>query len=321
MASGKVGAAGVVGAARSLHQYSQVAQAASSAVIRGYSTSFGLATRLLGKRVRQDVVNIYALVRVADEVVDGTALAAVVAAGEVAGEVAGESAEAAAAERAPSPNTYLTELENQTYAALECGYSTDLVVHAFAQTARRVGLGRELVEPFFASMRMDLTVTRHDAESLRQYIYGSAEVVGLMCLRAFTHGQGYSVDELAQLDQSGRALGAAFQKINFLRDLAADKEGLGREYFAAFTDGQLTEASKAAIITDIYGDLAIAAFGVRKLPRDCRRAVAAATLLFTRLTRKLAATPAAAVQSSRVRVSNPVKAAIALGCWLGRLPK
>ena len=140
--------------------YSQAAEASTNQVIAAYSTSFGWATKLLGTSVRQDVRNIYGLVRVADEIVDG-------------------AADKAFAE------LLLSELETETYRAIEIGFSTNLVVHAFALTARRCKIGREIIQPFFDSMRADITQREHDQASFDLYVYGSAEVVGLMCLQAF----------------------------------------------------------------------------------------------------------------------------------------
>jgi phytoene/squalene synthetase len=180
-------------------QYDRVADEAAAVVIRRYSTSFGLASRLLGAEVRQSVENIYALVRVADELVDG--------AGSASGLDLLELGQA------------LTALESETELAIELGFSSNLVVHAFARTARASGFGAELVEPFFASMRMDLTAVEHDEQSFERYVYGSAEVVGLMCLRVFLVGHERSATEREQLEVGARALGAAFQKVNFLRDL------------------------------------------------------------------------------------------------------
>jgi hypothetical protein len=148
--------------------YDRVAEETASVVIRRYSTSFGLAARLLGGDVRQHVENIYALVRVADEIVDGAA------------EESGLDRVGAARQ--------LNELERETDAAVAEGFSSNLVVHAFALTARETGFGTEYTAPFFESMRTDLTATEHDAESFDRYVYGSAEVVGLMCLRAFLQG-------------------------------------------------------------------------------------------------------------------------------------
>jgi len=158
-----------------LSLYDRVADETAAVVIRRYSTSFGLASRLLEPAVRQHVENIYALVRVADEIVDGG--------------VAEAGLDAVHAAR------YLNEFEAETNAAMQSGYSTNLVVHAFARTAREVGFGEELTEPFFHSMRMDLTDTEHDQQSFDRYVYGSAEVVGLMCLRAFVQGVDMSAEQ------------------------------------------------------------------------------------------------------------------------------
>ena len=143
-----------------LNLYDRVAEETAGVVIRRYSTSFGLASRLLAPRVRQHVENVYALVRVADEIVDGG--------------VTDAGLDTAAAGR------YLDELEADTEQAMQHGYSANLIVHAFARTAREVGFGTELTRPFFHSMRMDLTDTEHDAASFDTYVYGSAEVVGPM---------------------------------------------------------------------------------------------------------------------------------------------
>ncbi|MDP3207667.1 MAG: squalene/phytoene synthase family protein, partial [Rhodoglobus sp.] len=171
--------------------YDRVAEETASIVIARYSTSFGLASKLLGAGVRQHVENIYALVRIADEIVDGAA--------EDAG------VDTVGAGRA------LNELERETESAMDTGFSSNLVVHAFALTARETGFEVELTAPFFESMRTDLTHTQHDQASFERYVYGSAEVVGLMCLRAFVHGE--TVADLPRMEAGARALGAAFQKV------------------------------------------------------------------------------------------------------------
>jgi 15-cis-phytoene synthase len=265
--------------------YDVVAGQSAAVVIRNYSTSFGLATRLLSEPVRSHVRNVYALVRIADEIVDSADL----------GLGAGERAE------------LLDLLHADALRAMRHGHSTNLVVHAFAGTARACGIGPELVDPFFASMRSDLHLTTHDAASLEQYIYGSAEVVGLMCLRVFL-ADGSSPRQFADLAPGARRLGAAFQKVNFLRDLAHDHGVLGRTYFALPVGGDLTDRQRDAILDDIDADLAVAAVAIASLPASSRRAVMAAYLLFGELSSRLRATPADQITSRRVSVPAPVKA-------------
>jgi phytoene synthase len=274
--------------------YTEVAEQTASAVIRRYSTSFGMASRLLGPAVRQGVENIYALVRVADEVVDGAA------------EQAGLSTVEAA--------RLLNDLESDTEHGMAEGYSANLIVHAFSGTARAAGFGAELTSPFFASMRTDLTRTVHDAESFREYVYGSAEVVGLMCLRVFLSDadREYSDAEAAALVVGARALGSAFQKVNFLRDLQADSETLGRSYFPGVDSATLTDVQKIALCDDIDAELATAAGTLALLPQSSRRAVALAHGLFAELARRIRATPASALARTRVRVPDPIKVRIAL---------
>ena len=274
--------------------YSEVSEGAAGLVITRYSTSFGLASRFLGRAVRQPVRNIYALVRIADEIVDG-------------------AADEAGLPRSTSARL-LDDLERDTERALADGYSANPIVHAFARTAREAGIGAELTRPFFASMRMDLIETSHDEDSFRRYVFGSAEVVGLMCLRVFLTDahRPYARDELATLESGARALGAAFQKVNFLRDLAADAGALGRSYFPGVDVTALTEGQKTALADDIDADLARAAATLPLLPASSRRAVALAHGLFAELNRRIRRAPAATLAGTRIRVPDPVKLRIAL---------
>jgi phytoene/squalene synthetase len=273
-----------------LATYDRVASQSAALVIRGYSTSFGVASRLLAQPVRTHVRNIYALVRIADEVVDDPD----VAVGPLA---------VGTAERAE----LLDRLEEDTARALRQGRSSNLVVHAFAGTARSCGIGMDLVEPFFASMRTDLHVTEHDADSLERYVYGSAEVVGLMCLRAFLAAPDAGSATYDELAPGARRLGAAFQKVNFLRDLAEDHDELGRTYFPGLRPEDLTDRDRDRILDDIEADLDTAARVVPLLPASSRRAVAAAHALFAELADRLRATPAAQIRRERVSVPSAVK--------------
>ncbi|HEY7854332.1 MAG TPA: phytoene/squalene synthase family protein [Aquiluna sp.] len=282
--------------------YSQAAHRAAREVIYSYSTSFGLATRILGKTIRPHVENIYALVRVADEIVDGSA------------------AEAALVESTVDPGQMLDEFEQETYRAMALGYSTNLVIHAFAQTAREVAIGKDIVEPFFYSMRQDLNQKEHDQASFERYVYGSAEVVGLMCLAVFVHGKQYTKEQKITLVAGARALGAAFQKVNFLRDLTADFKKLGRSYFPGVNVESFDEDTKLRLVIDIRKDLEQSAKTLPLLDPAARRAVTAAQLLFQELNEKIANTSASELISTRISVSNAKKLILLIKSYLGAKP-
>lgn len=279
-----------------LAHYTRAAESAANEVIRAYSTSFGTATRLLGRRHRQHVRNIYALVRVADEIVDGVAAAA-----GVGPQQQGEA---------------LQRLIDDTHRAMELGFCTNLVVHAFATTARAARIDRSLTEPFFASMRTDLEGTtdahrgirRFDREAHDEYVYGSAEVVGLMCVRVFLRDESPSESDLARIEHGARQLGAAFQNVNFLRDLADDTQRLGRSYLVDAE--RLTDADRDEWTTTIRQQLADARATLPLLPRDARTGVRCALDVFAALTERLAKTPAERLYRERVRVPDPTKALI-----------
>ncbi|MCQ1999557.1 phytoene/squalene synthase family protein [Arthrobacter zhaoxinii] len=285
-------------AEQGLALYNTVARQTAAVLIRSYSTSFGLASRLLAARTRGQIETIYALVRLADEIVDGVAAEALVAHAEV--------------------GVLLDELEADTERALRTGYSVNLVVHAFAVTARETGIGPDLTRPFFASMRADLEQTAHTEASFNEYVYGSAEVIGLMCLECFLHGVPLPDDQAKALREGAQRLGAAFQKVNFLRDLAQDFETLGRSYFPGVTVEAFTETDKHRILDGIDADLLVSGAAVAQLPANCRAAVALAQDLFSELARRLRTTPAEQLRTTRVRVPNPVKARIAARAVLTR---
>ena len=275
--------------------YDAVAARSAALVVDAYSTSFGWACRLLGDPVREHVRAVYALVRVADEIVDDV------------------QADLTTAER----DALLTDLEEEVARGVERGRSSNLVVHAFARTARRFAIGPDLVAPFFASMRADLTVTEHDEATFAAYVHGSAEVVGLMCLRVFVAGDDGAYERLAP---GAARLGAAFQKVNFLRDLAEDVDARGRSYFPGLEVDAFDDRDRDRLLADVDADLRAAAAVIGDLPRSSRVAVRVAHDLFAELSRRLAATPAAVIRRRRVRVPDLVKArlvatAIAKDVW------
>ncbi|BCW43113.1 squalene/phytoene synthase family protein [Arthrobacter sp. StoSoilB5] len=281
----------------SFTHFTRTAERAANQVIAAYSTSFGLATRLLGPRHRQHVRNIYALVRVADELVDGV------------------TAEAGLSHQ--QQNDALDHFIDETHRALKIGYSSDLIIHAFAQTARTAGIDESLTDPFFASMRMDLgergarqgAPLRFDAEAHQGYVYGSAEVVGLMCLCVFMRGQNIDDGDAAALRYGASRLGAAFQNINFLRDLSDDTDRLGRNYLG--TADHLEDQDRVEWVKTIRSQLDDAKAVIPLLPHDARAAVRSALALFAALTRRIEQTTVDELYHSRVRVPDVFKAGLA----------
>ena len=269
-----------------LRRYDRMAFRASRQVIASYSTSFGLATRMLGKQQRTDISNLYAMVRIADEIVDGTTKAAGL--------------------DIPATTTLLEEYEHHVLAAPLRRFHPDPILHAYAITARRCKFNPEHIRAFFTSMRTDLQKSMHDAASYQNYIYGSAEVIGLLCVSVFLAGHTVETCHRARIATGAQALGAAFQKINFLRDYAEDHATLGRQYFAQ----ELTEATKTALIADIHTDLATAETAIALLPPSSRTGVQLATRFFTELTNQLDHTDTHAIRNTRVRLSPTTRARI-----------
>lgn len=273
-----------------LDRYDRMSTAAAHQVITSYSTSFSLATRLLSSQIREDIRNLYAMVRIADEIVDGTV-------------------EAAGLSHAECVHM-LDDYEKAVLDAPHCRFHVDPVLHAYAQSARRCSFDPAHVEAFFASMRRDLTQSTYDAGSFDSYVYGSAEVIGLLCLSAFLVDNPVEDAERERLESGARSLGAAFQKVNFLRDLAEDSDVLGRTYFPGLERESLTEARKDELIADIRADLAQASSVMGYLPVSARAGVLAAANLFAELTDRIDALPAQELTRRRVSVPPHVKARI-----------
>ncbi|MDE0572097.1 squalene/phytoene synthase family protein [Demequina sp. B12] len=273
----------------SLELFDEASQAAAAQVIARYSSSFGMGAKLLPRAMRVHIASVYAMVRVADEVVDTYR-------GEDAGEV-------------------LAGFEAQVHRAMSGRFSPDVIAHAFGVTARAVGIDRSMVDPFFASMRMDLTDTEHDAESFAQYVHGSAEVVGEMCLAVFMN-TGRAPQPVPEHVRSGaRRLGAAYQKVNFLRDLGSDYEERGRTYFPDVDVPTMTDADVARLTADCRADIAAAKVTLPELPQRPRAAVATTVAIFEDLLARIEATPAQELVATRVRVPLPVKARHAALSW------
>lgn len=288
---------GTAAASSSAKRFEATARRAAATVIRGYSTSFSRASRTLPAPVRRHIEAIYAVVRIADEIVDGAW---------------GKSEPA-------SLRDELDAFAARVAAAAETGASSDLICTAFAATARRCGIGPAQWEPFFASMRTDIDTTDHDAESLAAYIHGSAEVVGEMCVLAFLDGAALPAERREELMAGARALGSAFQKVNFLRDIGHDTRTLGRHYLLPAGEA-LDEERLDELVSEIGLELATAAEAVDLLPARVRPAVWTAWGLFAELTSRLAAAGPEAIMDSRIRVSDARKAVIAAGALAGREP-
>lgn len=275
-----------------LERYTATASSSARVVINNYSTSFSLACRMLERQSRTHIANVYALVRLVDEVVDGVA------------REAGLSTEAT--------RQALDNLEAQTETALQTGYSTNLIVHAFATTARSCGIDTNLTRPFFASMRNDLNISNHDETSLDKYIFGSAEVVGLMCLSVFRAAPQASTGNDDAAAAAARRLGAAFQKVNFLRDLASDTNELGRSYFPGLLPNAFANNHKDMLVKEIKADLDAAAQGLVFLPPRAQLAVSLAHALFTELNERLKRSSTADLLNQRISVTPARKAVIVL---------
>ncbi len=276
-----------------LDLYTRTATDAASRVITAYSTSFGMAANLLPADRRRGITNIYALVRIADEIVDGTA------------EEAGLTAD--------QRRKVLDGLEQEVLSGTAHGFSANPVVHAFAVTARGAGIETPLIGSFFDSMRRDLSpVERLSRAEYEEYVYGSAEVVGLMCLRVFLRGDAMDAEQLQQVEHGAARLGAAFQKINFLRDLGDDAAQLGRAYFPGAVPGQLSDRDKENILDEIDEDLAAAMIAIPQLPPGPRRATLLAARLFEDVAARLRRTPTDEILQHRVTVPLHRKAYILL---------
>ena len=269
--------------------YNQVGRQLCRTITLRFSNSFSSAASLLAPETATAIYNIYGFVRIADEVVDTW--------------------------RPEAMDSYLADLSLDTKRAIKSGFSTNPIIHSFATTVRQYGVPTELIDAFLKSMRMDIGKKKYSPSEYRQYIYGSAEAVGLMCLMVFVEGDKKKYNELLP---SAKALGSAFQKINFLRDYASDANSLGRVYFPELKNKQLSDKNKLIIIDDINRDLAIAKPAIRKLPDTSRVGVALAYNYFNALTKQLYKTPASNILKNRISLPRATKASILVKTKISR---
>ncbi len=256
--------------------FDHVSYHCSKIVTKSYSTSFALATKMLAPSIRADIYNIYGFVRFADEIVDTF--------------------------HDYNKEKLFNDFESDMEQAIADKISLNPILNSFQHTYHKYDIPHHLVESFMKSMRMDLTKKTYSTfDEYKEYIYGSADVVGLMCLCVFVNGNKKKYEELKE---SAMALGSAFQKVNFLRDLKADYEELNRTYFPNTNLTELDEASKKRIVNEIKADFAIGYSGIIKLPEQAKFGVYTAYRYYKKLLRKLQDTPPLEIKNTRIRVSN-----------------
>ncbi len=262
--------------------FDTVSRSCAKIVTQSYSTSFASATKMLAPSIRQDIYNIYGFVRFADEIVDSF--------------------------HDYDKPVLFQRFEDDLANALEDKISLNPILNAFQETVHNYKIESHLIDAFMKSMRLDLTKAEYlTDEEYREYIYGSADVVGLMCLTVFVNGDRVQYEDLKE---SAMSLGSAFQKVNFLRDLKADFEGLSRTYFPNTNLNELDEVSKQKIIADIEEDFAKGLSGINKLPIEAKFGVYTAFRYYKKLLVKLKKVPSAEIKNTRVRVPDYVKATL-----------
>lgn len=254
--------------------YLQVCLEASKRLTQAYSTSFSSGIRTLDKKIHDPIYAIYGFVRLADEIVDTF--------------------------HGHDKAALLARFTADTYQAIEEKISLNPILHAFQWVVNTYHMERELIEAFLYSMEMDLTDRDYDEPTYKKYIYGSAEVVGLMCLRVFCPSE----SEYQRLKSDACSLGSAFQKINFLRDIRSDYDERGRVYFPGVDYLRFTDADKRAIEADIQIDFDAGLRGIENLPVLARKGVLLAYNYYIRLFEKIKAVPASRIKEERIRVPN-----------------
>lgn len=267
----------------SVELYQKTSTECSKVVTLNYSTSFSSAIKLLQPALRPHIFNIYGFVRLADEIVDTF--------------------------HDHDKSLLLDQFEEETFNSINRGISLNPILNSFQQTVKTYDIELHLISAFFASMRSDLSVNRYDRQGYNEYIYGSAEVVGLMCLHVFCEGDKKLYNKLKG---AARALGAAFQKVNFLRDIQSDFHDLSRLYFPGCDFHRFTNSDKLQIEQDIEKDFIIAYEGIRNLPLKARFGVYVAYKYYYSLFKKIKSTEPAHILRKRIRIPNYQKMYILL---------
>ncbi len=258
--------------------YSQTCQECSQLITKRYSSSFSMGIRVFDQKFRDPIYAIYGFVRFADEIVDTF--------------------------HGFPKKELLEQFRQETYKAIEEKISLNPVLQAFQQTVNKYQIEKELIEAFLDSMEMDLYHSVYEENLYKKYIYGSAEVVGLMCLRVFCEGDSLKYE---RLKEPARALGSAFQKINFLRDMKSDFDDRGRVYFPGVDFQHFTNEDKIRIEADIRKDFDFALTGIAQLPKGVRFGVYLAYVYYTQLFKHIIRAPAHQVKKKRIRVNDGKK--------------
>jgi 15-cis-phytoene synthase len=267
--------------------FDQVSIACSRKTTFRYSTSFSLGVRFLHRNFRDPIHAVYGFVRFADEIVDTF--------------------------HDHDKRTLLEEFKRDTRNAIDRKISLNPILNSFQQVYHRYDFEPWLVDTFLKSMEMDLDHSEYDRAGYEEYILGSAEVVGLMCLKIFTEGDRDLYDRLKPYAMK---LGSAFQKINFLRDLRDDSDALGRAYFPELREGRFTHETKEKIEADINRDFAVGLEGIMMLPKKARLGVYVAYVYYYRLFAKIQALPAERIMNERIRIHNSKKMALLVKSYL-----
>ena len=256
--------------------FDEVSYSCSEKVTKTYSTSFSLATRLLSENIRRDIYNIYGFVRFADEIVDSF--------------------------HDYNKKELFKDFSIDLNKALKNKIHLNPILNSFQHTFHKYDIDISLVDAFMKSMKMDLSKKKYSTvKEFKEYIYGSADVVGLMCLKVFVQG---NKKLYLSLKENAMSLGSAFQKVNFLRDLKADKEDLNRSYFPNTSFKNLDEKNKGFIISDIENDFSKGLEGIKNLPIEAKFGVFMAYRYYNQLLKKLKKTPATEIINRRIRVPN-----------------